>query len=293
MSDNSIIIKDIQKRIYTLRGVQVMLDEELAELYDVPTKVLNQADKRNIDRFPAEFMFQVSETELEILRSQFVTSSWGGRRYMPYAFTEQGVAMLSTVLRSETAIKVSIQIMNAFVAMRRFLQVNAQVFHRLDTLELKQTQTDQKIERILTAIEEKSAVPKQGIFYEGQVFDAWSFASDLIRSAKKSILLIDNYIDDTVLTLFAKRSKGVSVTLLAKNPSRQLELDVQKFNQQYESVVLKNFAGSHDRFMIIDETDLYHIGASLKDLGKKWFAFSKMDIQAIAILENLKKVGLV
>jgi hypothetical protein len=199
------------------------------------------------------------------------------------------VAMLSAVLRSETAVKVSIQIMSAFVSMRRFLMSNAQVFQRLDSLELKQTQTDQKIELVLNALEEKTTVPKQGIFYDGQVFDAWRFASDLVRSAKKSILLIDNYIDDTVLTIFAKRSKGVAVVLLAKDPSRQLELDVQKFNKQYEPVVLKSFAASHDRFMIIDDTDLYHIGASLKDLGKKWFAFSRMDIASVGILERISR----
>lgn len=308
MNGHPIEIDDIQKHIYTVRNVQVMLDEDLSVLYGVETRVLNQAVKRNIERFPPEFMFQVSATEFEILKSQIVTSSDDSlrsqnvtlktgrgqhRKYLPYAFTEQGVAMLSAVLKSETAVKVSIHIINAFVAMRRFLQSNAQVFQRLDSLELKQLQTEQKVEHILNAIEDKTVVPKQGIFYDGQVFDAWSFASDLVRSAKKSIILIDNYIDDTVLTLFAKRSKGVTVTLLTKSPSQQLKTDVQKFNTQYEPIILKDFSAAHDRFLIIDETDLYHIGASLKDLGKKWFAFSKMDIQAVAILENLKKVKLI
>jgi hypothetical protein len=308
MNGHPIEIDDIQKHIYTVRNVQVMLDEDLSVLCGVETRVLNQAVKRNIERFPPEFMFQVSATEFEILKSQIVTSSDDSlrsqnvtlktgrgqhRKYLPYAFTEQGVAMLSAVLKSETAVKVSIHIINAFVAMRRFLQSNAQVFQRLDSLELKQLQTEQKVEHILNAIEDKTVVPKQGIFYDGQVFDAWSFASDLVRSAKKSIILIDNYIDDTVLTLFAKRNKGVTVTLLTKNPSQQLTTDVQKFNTQYEPIILKDFSAAHDRFLIIDETDLYHIGASLKDLGKKWFAFSKMDIQAVAILENLKKVKLI
>lgn len=292
MSTDLVKIDDIQKRIYTIRNVQVMLDEDLSVLYGVETRVLNQSVKRNIERFPPEFMFQLTKEDMENLRSQFVTSSWGGRRYFPYAFTEQGVAMLSAVLKSETAVKVSIQIMNAFVAMRRFLQANAQIFQRLDTLELKQIQTDHKVDTILNAIEQKTVIPKQGIFYDGQVFDAWSFVSDLIRSAKKSIILVDNYIDDTVLSLFAKRSKGVVVTLLTRNPSQQLKTDVEKFNSQYEPILLKDFSAAHDRFLIIDETDLYHIGASLKDLGKKWFAFSKMDIQVVAILENLKKVKL-
>jgi len=265
-----------------------MLDEDLAALYGVETKVLNQAVKRNQERFPPEFMFQLTKEDMENLRSQFVTSSWGGRRYLPYAFTEQGVAMLSAVLKSETAVKVSIQIMNAFVAMRRFLLSHAQIFQRLDSLELKQIETDQKLDRVLNAIEQKTVIPKQGIFYNGQVFDAWNFVSNLIRSAKKSIILIDNYIDDAVLTLFAKRNKGVTVTLLTRNPSQQLKTDVEKFNAQYEPILLKDFSAAHDRFLIIDETDLYHIGASLKDLGKKWFAFSKMDIQTVELLENLK-----
>lgn len=293
MKSYSLEIGDIQKRIYTVRNVQVMLDADLSLLYDVETRVLNQAVKRNIERFPSEFMFQLTKEDMENLRSQFVTSSWGGRRYLPYAFTEQGVAMLSAVLKSETAVKVSIQIMNAFVAMRRFLQTNAQIFQRLDNLELKQIETNQKVDTILNAIEQKTVIPKQGIFYDGQVFDAWSFVSDLIRSAKKSIILIDNYIDDTALSLFAKRSKGVAVTLLTKNLSQQLKADVQKFNTQYEPVTIKEFSAAHDRFLVIDETDLYHIGASLKDLGKKWFAFSKMDMQAVAILENLKREKLV
>ena len=292
MSANLIKTEEIQKRIYTIRNAQVMLDEDLAVLYGVETRVLNQAVKRNQERFPPEFMFQLTKEDMENLRSQFVTSSWGGRRYLPFAFTEQGVAMLSAVLRSETAIQVSIQIMNAFVAMRRFLQTNAQIFQRLDSLELKQIETDQKVDTILNAIEQKTVIPKQGIFYDGQVFDAWNFVSNLIRSAKKSIILIDNYIDDKVLTLFAKRNKGVTVTLLTKNPSQQLKIDVQKFNTQYEPIRLVDFKASHDRFLIIDEKDLYHIGASLKDLGKKWFAFSKMDIQTVEILENLKKVKL-
>jgi len=292
MSTDLVKIDDIQKRIYSIRNVQVMLDEDLSVLYGVETRVLNQAVKRNIERFPPEFMFQLTKEDMENLRSQFVTSSWGGRRYLPFAFTEQGVAMLSAVLRSETAIQVSIQIMNAFVAMRRFLQTNAQIFQRLDSLELKQIETDQKVDTILNAIEQKTVIPKQGIFYDGQIFDAWNFISNLIRSAKKSIILIDNYIDDTVLSLFAKRSKGVTVTLLTKNPSQQLTTDVQKINDQYEPIILKDFSAAHDRFLIIDETDLYHIGASLKDLGKKWFAFSKMDMQVVAILENLNKVKL-
>jgi hypothetical protein len=297
--------KDIQEMIYTVRGVQIMLDEDLAQMYAVETKRLNEQVKRNIKRFPAEFMFQITEADLEILMSQTVTSSDTSlrsqiatlnkgrghhRKYLPYAFTEQGVAMLSAVLKSETAVKVSIQIINAFVSMRRFLLSNAQVFQRLDSLEIKQIQTDQKIDKVLTAIENKSIQPKQGIFYDGQVFDAWKFVSDLIRSANKSIVLIDNYVDDTVLSLFSKRKKGVSVTILTKKISKQLELDIKKFNAQYPPVDLKEFSVSHDRFLIIDDAGLYHFGASLKDLGKKWFAFSKMDMGVMEMLDKVKQI---
>ncbi len=293
----------IQRKIITIRDYQVMLDEDLALLYEVELKRLNEQVKRNIERFPEPFCFQLTAEEAESLRSQFATSSWEflrsqfatlktgrgqHRKYLPYVFSEQGVAMLSAVLKSETAVKVSIQIMNAFVVMRRFLRDNAQVFQRLDTLELKQIETDKKVERVLTAIEDTSLKPKQGIFYDGQVFDAWKFVSDLVRSAKKSIVLIDNYVDDSVLSLFAKREKSVAVTIITKNISRQLEIDVKKFNEQYPPLAIKQYNASHDRFLIIDESDLYHIGASLKDMGKKWFAFSKMDIAAV---EMLGKVG--
>lgn len=303
MSDSSLIIADdIQKYIYTIRGFQVMLDEKLAELYGVETRVLNQAAKRNSQRFPAEFMFQLTETEWEVLRPQFATSRVNSlrsqivtlkdgrgqhRKYLPYVFTEQGIAMLSAVLRSETAVKVSVQIMNAFVAMRRFLLSNAQVFQRLDSLELKQAQTDQKVERVLNAIEDKSAIPKQGIFFDGQVFDAYAFVSDLIRSAKHRIILIDNYVDESVLLLLAKRKAGVEAQLLTRTISRQLAQDVVKFNAQYPAIEAREFKLAHDRFLIIDD-DIYHIGASLKDLGKKWFAFSKMEMGAI---EMLGRVG--
>jgi len=290
MNEHELInVESIQNCIYTIRGVQVMIDRDLSELYEVETKVLNQAVKRNSERFPEEFMFQITDDEFNRLRSQFVTSNQrGGRRYLPYAFTEQGVAMLSAVLRSETAVKISVQIIKAFVSIRRFILSNAQVFQRLDTLEIKQINTDKKIDKVLNAIESKEIQPKQGIFFDGQIFDAWQFVSDLIRSASKSIILIDNYVDDSVLALLAKRKKGVSVTILTKKISRQLEADVEKFNEQYPAVAIKKFTASHDRFMIIDDTTLYHFGASLKDLGKKWFAFSKMDSGAIEMLARLK-----
>jgi len=308
-SKNQIILYDvttIQKKIYTIRGMQVMLDSDLAELYGVETKMLNRAVKRNIERFPDKFMFRLEDDEWEDLRFQIGTSkgmhnslrfqngtlkSQRGkhRKYLPYVFTEQGVAMLSAVLKSETAVKVSIRIMEAFVAMRRFILTNAQIFQRLDTLELKQIETDKKVDKVLTAIEMKQIVPKQGIFFDGQIFDAYKFVAGLVRDAKKSILLIDNYIDETVLDLFSKKKKNVKVTIYTAKITNALKLDVEKFNAQYPTVEIKKFTKAHDRFLIIDDKNVYHFGASLKDLGKKWFAFSKMDKSAFALLDNLKK----
>lgn len=284
LSDN-----EIKNKIYTLRGLQVMLDSDLAELYNVETKALNQAVKRNIERFPIHFMFQISKNEFENLKSQIVTSSWGGRRNLPYAFTEQGVAMLSGVLKSDTAVRISIQIMNAFVAMRKFISANAQIFQRLDSVEKKQIEYDEKFEQVFDAIQSRDIKPEKGIFFDGQIFDAYTFVSDLVRSAEKSIILIDNYIDDTVLTLFSKRNKNVKVKIFTKEISKQLSLDLKKYNFQYPPVSIEEFRNSHDRFMIIDNREVYHFGASLKDLGKKWFAFSKFDKEAVRVLERLEE----
>ena len=283
---------EIKNLIYSIRGKQVMLDSDLASLYQVETKNLNKAVKRNIERFPVSFCFQLTEEEVENLRFQIGTSSlnYGGRRYLPYVFTEQGIAMLSAVLRSEIAIKVSIEIMNAFVEMRRMLISNASLFHRLDKIELKQLQSDQKFEEIFKALESHKLHSEKGIFYNGQVFDAYTFVSDIIRNAKTSIILLDNYVDDTVLTLLGKRSDNVTTTIYTKNISNQLRLDLQRYNSQYPPIEIEIFSDAHDRFFIIDNTELYHIGASLKDLGKKWFAFSRMDIEVGKMLQVLKRV---
>ena len=244
------VTETIENKIYTIRGLQVMLDTDLAELYRVETKVFNQSVKRNRDRFPSNFMFQLTDEEFRNLRSQIVTSSprsqivtlddkdssrshfaiskeHGGRRYLPYVFTEHGVSMLSAVLRSQMAIEISIQIINAFVQMRKFILNNASIFQRLDSLEQKQFKTNEKVELILGAIEVKSAKPQQGIFYEGQIYDAYVFASDLVKSAKENIVLIDNYIDDTVLTLFSK-NQNIKIIIYTNNISKQLQLDLQK-----------------------------------------------------------------
>jgi hypothetical protein len=302
MVENELIkIDEIKRRIFTIRGMQVMLDSDLAELYQVDTKVLNQAVKRNEGRFPERFRFRLTENEYSSLRSQFVTLEnnnpksltklLGGRgqyrKYVPYVFTEQGVAMLSAVLKSKTAIDVSILIMDAFVKMRHFITSNAEIFQRLAFVEVKQIETDNKIEKVLSALESKQIQPKQGIFFDGQVFDAHKFVSDIVRSAEKSIILIDNYVDDTVLTLFSKRKDGVVLKILTKNPSKQLQLDIKKFNEQFPPAEIKEFNHSHDRFMIIDNRDLYHFGASLKDLGRKWFGFSKMEVDVTKMVTKL------
>ncbi|MDN3689051.1 ORF6N domain-containing protein [Cyclobacterium jeungdonense] len=282
--------KDVEQKIYTIRDVQVMLDRDLAELYQVETRVLIQAVKRNKNRFPADFIFQLSESEFQKWKSQTVISNADkmGLRRPPYAFTEHGVAMLSAVLRSEVAVQVSIQIMQAFVKMRKFFLNNASVFQRLDQVEFKQLKTEEKIEQIFKALEAGQPKPDKGIFFDGQVFDAYVFVADLIKSAEKEIILIDNYVDESVLTLLSKRKKGIDASIYTKTTSKALDLDLKKHNSQYPPITLHTLPQSHDRFLIVDQKHLYHIGASLKDLGKKWFAFSKMDHLTSLVLNQLK-----
>jgi len=285
-----LVENSIKTKIYTLRGIQVMLDRDLAELYGVETKVLNQAVKRNTARFPDDFMFQLSQDELEALRSQIVTSSLdnthGGRRYLPFVFTEQGVSMLSAILKSNTAIDVSVKIIRAFVEMRRFLQDHSSLFMRLDLLEKRQISNDTKVDLILNALEDRSLKPTQGIFYDGQIYDAYDFINTLLKSAKSEVVLIDNYVDESVFTLFSKYP-DLSFAIHTNNITKQLKLDYEKYSKQYSNIDLKSFKSSHDRFLIIDKTEIYHIGASLKDLGKRWFAFSKIDLDAREMLGRL------
>ena len=265
-----------QENIITVRGVPVILDSDLAKLYGTETKRLNEQVKRNISRFPSDFMFQLSKEEYDILKSQNATSSWGGRRNLPYAFTELGVSMLSSVLSSETAILANVQIMRAFATMRRFILSNGDVFQRLETIEYKLLESDQKIENLYSKLEEKSLAPKQGIFFDGQVYDSYTFITSLIKSATSRIVLIDNYVDETVLTMLDNRGPSVKASIYTKQISRQLQLASEKHDKQYPAISIKVFRGAHDRFLIIDDK-VYHIGASLKDLGGKWFAFSLME----------------
>jgi len=280
----------IQSRIFFFRDLPVMMDRDLAELYQVETKVLNQAVKRNIDRFPAVFRFQLSQVE----KNELVTNCDRFEKLKhsssaPYAFTEQGVAMLSAVFRSDIAVKVSIQIMNAFVEMRKSVASNGLLFQRLERVEIKQLQADQNFEKLFKALENKQLPPEKGIFFNGQMFDAYVFAAGLIKQAEKEIILIDNYVDESVLHLLTKRKKEVAAKIYTQKVSKALKQDLKKHNSQYDPITVKALAKSHDRFLIIDSCELYHIGASLKDLGKKWFAFSKMSDLLPELLSKLTR----
>ncbi len=283
-------IDQVKSHIYSIRGTEVMLDRELAQLYGVETKVLNQAVKRNIQRFPERFMFQVSPEEWDSLKSQIVTSNKGrgGDRYLPYVFTEQGVTQLSTILRSKTAIEVSIRIMDAFVAMRRFLSANAGMFQRIEKVEQHQMLTDKKVEVVLKRMDELAPrVTPEQIFATGCVWDAWSYISDLIRSANARVVLIDNFVDDRVLTLLDKRNDAVSATIYSRY-TEQFRLDLAKHNEQYNPITFIQLPHkSHDRFLIIDE-DVYLMGASVKDMGTSLCAITKMEIAPETVLSLLK-----
>ena len=278
-------LSSVENRILPIRGVQVILDRDLADLYGVETKVLNQSVKRNIERFPEHFRFQLSRYETdELVTNCDRFKNLKHSTVCPFAFTEQGVAMLASVLRSETAIRVSIRIMDAFVSMRHFLINNADVFRRLSTIEYHQLEmmqhqqeSDKRIDEVFQRLDEGSVQTKQGIFYDGQVYDAYTFVSDLIKSARRSIVLIDNYVDETVLTLLDKRVIGVTSDIYTQQINQQLHLDINRHNSQYPPINVSVFRRSHDRFLCIDDV-VYHIGASIKDLGKKWFAFAKMEV---------------
>ena len=267
----------IENRILLIRGIHVMIDRDLAELYQIETKTLNQQVKRNQERFPDAFMFRLNEHEFsELVTNCDRFNSLKHSSSLPYAFTEQGVSMLSAVLRSPTAIQVSICIMESFVKMRRYLVSNIGLFQRLEQFEIRQRNTEKQVDKILHIIDEsRNLKQEQGIFFDGQIFDAYVFAANLVRSAESSIILIDNYIDDTVLTIIDKRNKDVEAIIYTKELNRQFSLDLKKHNEQYMPIEVRTFNKAHDRFLLIDDK-VYHLGASLKDLGKKWFAFSLM-----------------
>lgn len=285
---NHVIInnKDIKNMIYTFRDQQVMVDSDLAKLYQVTTGNLNKAVKRNLSRFPEHFRFQLTEHEYKNLRFQNGSPSsnnnYGGRRYMPYVFTEQGIAMLSAVLKSDIAVEVSVKIMNSFVEMRRFLLSNQELFSRLDRIEIKQLETDRKFEEVFNYIAANTEI-KQNIFYDGQIYDAFSFIVGLIEKAKKEIILIDNYVDVNTLNILCKKSQGVDVVIVTAGKGSLSTKNITKFNAQYPKLSLKTATDFHDRFLILDKTEVYHIGASIKDAGKKSFGITKIEDKDLII----------
>ena len=273
----------IQNKILVIRNQQVMIDRDIAELYGVETKRLNEQVKRNIERFPEEFMFALNKAEKdELVANCDRFNTLKHSTVMPYAFTEQGVAMLSAVLKSETAIQASIQIMKAFVAMRKFLLNNAQIFQRLDSLEMHRIESDKRIDELFDRMDRYAIDDTQGIFFQGQIFDAYAKFESFIAQARQSIVLIDNYIDLSVLERFAKKNAGVRVTIYTNPQTPIMAQDIQRFNAQYPLLEVKHTSAMHDRFLIIDNQTLYHIGASLKDLGKRCFAFDVFDSSFIA-----------
>ena len=289
----------IEQMILLIRNQQVMLDSDLADLYNVQTRTLNQAVKRNIARFPESFCFQLNHDETENLRSQIVISNpgpddRGGRRYLPYAFTQQGIAMLSSVLKSETAIQVSINIMNAFVAMHKLLVNHALLFERISKVELKQLafqeSTDRRFGEVFGYLGGVKNVA-QKIFFEGQIFDAFSLITSLITKAENEIILIDNYVDITTLNALSKKRKGIKVTVYTSQRTKLTDIDIDTFNRQYAPLKIIHTDAFHDRFMILDQKVAYHIGASIKDAGKKSFAISPLEGKNLidAIMERLPK----
>ncbi len=305
---NKISNEEIKDLIYTIRGKQVMLDSDVAMLYHYETKKVNQAVKRNIERFPENFCFQLTEEELAVLRSQIVTLNKNNtkyslssqfatleenagrgkhRKYLPYAFTEQGIAMLSGLLKNDIAIQVSINIMNAFVEMRKFLMLNGQVFERLTSMEYKLLEHDKKFDIVFDQLQHEENI-KQKIFFQGQIYDAYSLIIDIIKRANSKILIIDNYIDDSILKMLAKKRDNVEVVILTSDKSNIENLDIKKFNKEYPILKIAKTNKFHDRFIVIDNKEMYHLGASIKDLDKKCFGINKIeDVEIIRKIINL------
>ena len=303
MEENKILIKneisneEIKYLIYTIRGKQVMLDSDVAMLYHYETKKINQAVKRNIERFPERFCFQLTEEELEIMWSQIVTTSklednkYRSKKYLPYVFTEQGIAMLSGILKNEIAVQVSIKIMDAFVEMRKFMNINKSLFEKVVSIENKMDkkfiEQDKKFDIIFDQLQLEENI-KQRIFFQGQIYDAYSLIVDIIKKASKKILIIDNYVDDNILKMLTKKKNDVEVVILTSNKSNIQNIDIQKFNKEYPLLKVAKTNKFHDRFIVIDNKEMYHLGASIKDLGKKCFGINKIeDIEIIKQIISL------
>lgn len=268
-------MNNIESMIYVVRDNQIMLDRDLAMLYEVETKYLKRQVKRNIERFPDDFMFQLTKEETSILRCQIGTSRWGGERYLPFAFTKNGVAMLSGVLNSGKAVDVNIKIMRAFTTMSRIVSTNSNIYQRISNIEYHQIETDKRIDDVFKRLDTNK--PKEGIFFDGQIFDSFVFIIDLIKKAKTEIILIDNYVDETVLTMLDNRNDNVPATIYTAHLGEKLSLALAKHNSQYQPIIIEHFNKSHDRFLIIDD-DVYLIGGSIKDLGKKISTVVKLSV---------------
>lgn len=285
---------EIKELIYNIRGKQVMLDSDVARLYHYETKNINKTVKRNIDRFPKDFCFQLTESEFQDLRFQFgtlnrkVNNGDVTRKYLPYVFTEQGISMLSGVLKNEIAVKVSISIIRAFVEMRKFISSNGQLFERLTNVEYKLLEHDKKFNQVFEQLQHEENI-KQKIFFEGQIYDAYSLIIDIIKKANKKILIIDNYIDESVLKMLTKKNKEVEVAILTSDKSKIEKIDIQKFNKEYPILKVAKTNKFHDRFIVIDNKEMYHLGASIKDLGRKCFGINKIeDLDIIERFINLQ-----
>ena len=313
MEENQLVIQnrlsneDIRNLIYTIRGKQVILDSDVARLYNYQTKRVNETVSRNKERFPENFCFQLTEEEVKNLKrqptilnsdqennwSQFATSSKNGnskhrgKKYVPYVFTEQGIAMLSGLLKNDIAVQVSINIMNAFVEMRKFLMINGQVFERLTNVEYQLQEHNKKFEKVFNQLQLEENI-KQRIFFDGQIYDAYSIIVDIIKRANNKILMIDNYMDDSILKMLAKKKNNVEVVILTSSKSNIDNLDIKKFNKEYPILKVARTNKYHDRFIAIDNKEMYHLGASIKDLGKKCFGINKIeDIEIIEKIINL------
>ena len=271
-----------------------MLDSDVAMLYHYTTKNVNKAVKRNIDRFPEDFCFQLTEDELQFLRFQFGTSkskeeiTRGGRRYLPYVFTEQGIAMLAGVLKNDIAVKVSINIIKSFIEMRKFIYENGQIFERLTNVEYKLLEHNKKFDEIFNKLQQEENI-KQRIFFDGQIYDAYNLIIDIIKKANNKLLIIDNYVDDSILKMLTKKKNNVEVVILTSNNSNIQKIDIQKFNKEYPVLKVAKTDKFHDRFIVIDNKEMYHLGASIKDLGKKCFGINKIeDMEIIEKIINFK-----
>ena len=291
--------KDIRDMIHVIRGQQIMLDSDLAMLYGYEVKALNQQVKRNIGRFPDDFMFQLTKEEVDLVKSQIVTSpnyytgQEGGRRKLPYAFTEQGIYMLATVLKGEIAEKQSIFIMRAFREMRHFIANNALLFEKVSNIELKQLEyqksTDEKFDKVFKYIEDH-AEAEQKIFFDGQIYDAFGLITSIVYKAKKEVILIDGYVDIDTLNILAKKKSGVNVKIYTYSGSKLTQKDIANFNAQYPTLTVKKTQVFHDRFIILDGKTAYHIGASIKDAGRKCFGITLIEEDSLVkeLINRLK-----